>query len=279
MPSSLPNKLCLWRDGMLYLGDSFDPQMHRHHAVQCCIALDGELHVSWELVQGWQPCQAAVIGANVPHRIANPDGSLCLLYLEKTSASYRSIVDYHCVTPGCNIRREPLLLKASMPQSLRKALRTAMSTELEPPAANKLKQACMAFFHGQLADPHPLDPRIGQLLTHIHQRPGEVFTGEALADVASLSESRMQHLFKQQIGIPIRRYLLWARLRQVLELALTGNSLTTASHEAGFSDSAHFSRTFKAMFGIAPSLLLAPGSGLVALLCERERYSLPVDNS
>lgn len=264
-----PNKLCLWRDSVLYLGDSFDPQMHRHHAVQCCIALEGELQVSWEGSQGWQPCQAAVIGANVPHRVANPDGPLCLLYLEKASASYRSIIDYHCVKPNCDIRREPLLLNGAVTPSLRQALRSAMSMELEPTAANDLKQASMAFFHGQLADPQPLDSRIGQLLAHIHGRPGELFTGEVLAGIANLSESRMQHLFKQQIGIPVRRYLLWARLRQVLELALTENSLTDAAHEAGFADSAHFSRTFKGMFGIAPSLLLVPGSGLVALICDR----------
>jgi len=62
----------------------------------------------------------------------------------------------------------------------------------------------------------------------------------------------MQHLFKARMGVPVRRYVLWARLRGGLEQALAGASLTSAALEAGFSDSAHFSRTFREMFGIAP---------------------------
>ena len=36
----------------------------------------------------------------------------------------------------------------------------------------------------------------------------------------------------------------------------TGDSLTAAAHDAGFADSAHFSRTFLRMFGIPASVLL-----------------------
>ena len=39
------------------------------------------------------------------------------------------------------------------------------------------------------------------------------------------------------------------------KLVAKGKSLTTAAHEAGFADSAHFSRTFKRMFGIPAAAL------------------------
>lgn len=35
----------------------------------------------------------------------------------------------------------------------------------------------------------------------------------------------------------------------------SGSSLTEAAHAAGFADSAHFSRTFRRMFGVAPASL------------------------
>jgi len=115
MPNFAPNKLYLWRDRVLYLGDSFDPEMHRHHAVQCCIALKGMLRIRWDGVDSWQDCKAALIGENVPHSIINPDGPLCLPYIEKTSNMYRSILDYHCVSVGCKTQAKPLLLDTSVP--------------------------------------------------------------------------------------------------------------------------------------------------------------------
>ena len=43
--------------------------------------------------------------------------------------------------------------------------------------------------------------------------------------------------------------------RQAVEAFAGGDSLTEAAHAAGFSDSAHFSRTFRRMFGLAAAAL------------------------
>ena len=48
---------------------------------------------------------------------------------------------------------------------------------------------------------------------------------------------------------------------------MRGSSLTEAAHEAGFADSAHLSRTFRATFGIAPSFLFERGR-LSVTFCE-----------
>lgn len=71
-----------------------------------------------------------------------------------------------------------------------------------------------------------------------------------LAEQVNLSESRLAHLLKDVVGIPLRRYLLWKRLISALKKILQGHNLTYTAHSAGFSDSAHLSRTFKSNFGI-----------------------------
>jgi len=65
----------------------------------------------------------------------------------------------------------------------------------------------------------------------------------------------VRHLFVEQTGLPFRTYLLWRRLMRGLEAFASGASLTDAALGAGFSDSAHFSRTFRRMFGTAAAAL------------------------
>lgn len=80
----------------------------------------------------------------------------------------------------------------------------------------------------------------------------------SLADAAAhvgLSTGRARHLFVDGTGLPFRTYLLWLRLTRAVDLFSRGASLTDAAHGAGFSDSAHLSRTFRRMFGIAADSL------------------------
>ncbi|MFN3163646.1 MAG: helix-turn-helix transcriptional regulator [Pseudohongiellaceae bacterium] len=102
-----------------------------------------------------------------------------------------------------------------------------------------------------------LDPRIQQL----QQTLDSCFEGECkkpekwrAADVAkdlALSEGRFLHLFKQEMGIAWRPYLLWRRLLCSVRLLNRGRSATETAYVAGFSDSAHLSRTFRKMFGLS----------------------------
>ncbi|MEO6051520.1 MAG: helix-turn-helix domain-containing protein [Pyrinomonadaceae bacterium] len=55
--------------------------------------------------------------------------------------------------------------------------------------------------------------------------------------------------------MPVRRYLLWQRLRDAMHQLAHGSSLTETAHAAGFADSAYLTRTFRGMLGIAPSAL------------------------
>lgn len=74
-----------------------------------------------------------------------------------------------------------------------------------------------------------------------------------IADKVSLSIPRLIQLFKQVTGTPIRRFRLWQRIFVTAEKLSTGLSLTDAAIEAGFSDYAHFSRTYRELSGGNPS--------------------------
>jgi len=78
-----------------------------------------------------------------------------------------------------------------------------------------------------------------------------------------LSASRFAHLFKQEVGVPVRRYVLWQKMRRALDLAMAGESLTSAALTAGFADSAHLSRTVRSIQGVAPEFLFRHRERLV----------------
>ncbi|MTI30822.1 helix-turn-helix transcriptional regulator [Xanthovirga aplysinae] len=97
--------------------------------------------------------------------------------------------------------------------------------------------------------------RIQNILDFISNNIDKNITSEMLMEVAYLSESRLLHLFKEKMGLPISNYILWTRLKIVQEQILKGHSLTHASYKAGFADQAHMTRTFKKMTGVPPSLI------------------------
>jgi AraC-like DNA-binding protein len=76
---------------------------------------------------------------------------------------------------------------------------------------------------------------------------------DELADAVGMSTSRLTHVFSAEVGIPLRSYAKWLRLVRATEHLSDGASITEAAHAAGFADAAHLSRSFKTMFGLAPS--------------------------
>ncbi len=83
-----------------------------------------------------------------------------------------------------------------------------------------------------------------------------------LAAEVGLSVSRLTHVFSEEVGTPIRSYVRWMRLVTATERLAEGVSITEAAHGAGFSDGAHFSRTFRSMFGLSPSEAVGLGTWL-----------------
>ena len=69
-----------------------------------------------------------------------------------------------------------------------------------------------------------------------------------------LSESRLSHLFKEEMGLSLKKYLVWSRLRETIQYVLSEEiSLYEAGLRSGFFDQAHLSRAFKQMLGLSPS--------------------------
>jgi AraC-like DNA-binding protein len=100
------------------------------------------------------------------------------------------------------------------------------------------------------------DPRVTSALDWMRQRLAMPIRLQDVAAAVHLSPGRFRHLFVAQTGTSFRAWLLWARAEHAIAAAHHGMSWTDASLHAGFADAAHFTRTCRRVFGIAPSMLV-----------------------
>ena len=100
------------------------------------------------------------------------------------------------------------------------------------------------------------DPRITRVLDLIASSEDLRVSLEAIAENVFLSPSRFQHLFKQQVGLAFRRYLLWRKVTRAMITIARERTLSAAAQQSDFADAAHLTRTFQQMFGLPPSVLM-----------------------
>jgi AraC-like DNA-binding protein len=235
----------LWPTELLILSDFLVATPHTHSALQLSVGLSGAPRV--QLEDAWQQACGVLIDIDVAHAF-DCDGCLTAIgWIEGESRL------------GHQLRER--VLGGAPYAILDDALCTHLADEIRP-VLNANVGCADAYARwrralGQLAidiAPEPkLDRRVSAVLEHLRNTPSPPPSIDELARIAYLSESRLQHVFREQVGVPIRRYLLWHRYLTALSLLADGSSVTEAAHAAGFADSAHLTRTAVRMNGYAPT--------------------------
>jgi AraC-like DNA-binding protein len=100
------------------------------------------------------------------------------------------------------------------------------------------------------------DPRITKVLDLIASTDDLRLSLEHVASNVFLSPSRFQHLFKRQVGLAFRRYMLWRKVTRAMITIARERTLAAAAQQSDFADAAHLTRTFQQMFGLPPSVLM-----------------------
>jgi AraC-like DNA-binding protein len=223
-------EIFLWKGSFLFKGNEFCGQYHRHIPIQIIASFNERVAVS--AAGGLEvAANALAIAGNVEHVCRNHGASISLFVDPETEdgKAVKRILSGDRVATFPIERLEGLRDEF---ESFRKA---------EEPEFSRAEGIARPVSTG--------DSRIGSLLDLIPSIPDKKAPVGALAARVGISETRLMHLFKDEMGIPIRRYLLWKRLLDAIFLIKRGQALTMAAVEAGFADYAHFSRTFKGMFG------------------------------
>ena len=233
------NTLTLGADRALYVGELPATGWHRHAAPVLLLGLSGRFAV--HLAPGRaETCHSALIDTGVWH-LFDPCGErVALVYLEPDCAEARSLRP-HLQRPG-GVVLDP-------------AVRTGARSAMEARLRSFDLQALLRWRFKAAAE---LDARVLCSLQHLRMaRDGALLRGQ-VAQAAHLSASRFNHLFREEMGVSFRSYRVWSQVRTAMAGLATQTRLTDAALDGAFSDSAHFSRSFRQTFGMTPSSVLKP---------------------
>lgn len=93
---------------------------------------------------------------------------------------------------------------------------------------------------------------ISRIIKYINDNLSKKIVIEDISNHLALSVSRISHIFKNETGISILKYINKKRLQLAKDLIQKGESFINISIKCGFQDYTSFFRTFKKEFNITP---------------------------
>lgn len=230
---------------LLYVGPTGDTSPHAHHAIQVLWSPDEPLSLARTGHDTATLCRVAVIPPDVAHVTRGGAAEAWLLYLDPDSLVGRRL---RAKAPGRGAS------VADWREAGAKLLEQARGRRPTTWAqAASIMERMVTALTSTEARHEPVHPAIRTALRQLAAGLPNGPVLPALAQLTTLSPSRLSHLFNEQVGVSVRSYVLWHRLQVAVRAFECGASITQAAHAGGFSDGAHLSRTFRRMVGVAPS--------------------------
>jgi AraC-like DNA-binding protein len=242
----------LWEGGFFLIGraDGVVPA-HAHHAIQIVIAVDGEVAVCGQEDSGegqWRQGPAIIVRADAVHSF-NCNGAMgAMLFVDPESTTGSWL--------GSSLKRPITVVSGQGLASAVKELRRFIEEPFESMEVGDLVRHCVQALSPGVPPARRLDPRVTTVLNAIRDRDDLRLSLESAAEKAFLSPSRFAHLFKEQVGLPFSRYMLWRKLTRAMVAIASERTLSAAAHAADFADAAHLTRTCYQMVGMPPSVLM-----------------------
>ena len=234
-----------------------DMSEHRLGSAALCVGIDQPFRVLESESSEWRECRSVLVPPGCLHEIEVGGAIMAVLFIEPESPDYRIVQnamldgEWQCLYELNNEEQVLALLQQAFEDEVdAEAIHTLLKQLIPPPDVTQ----------------RPLDPRIQKVIKIMKEDLTHSYSMNELAEAINLSPTRLVHLFKEEVGVPIRRFRQWHRMRVVAALVSKNQTLTDAALGAGFADSSHFSRAFRNMFDITPSSVFGRAANVEIVL-------------
>ena len=194
----------LWEGGFLLTARAQGVvPAHAHHAIQIVIALDGTAAICGNDGQ-WHEARGLVVRPDAEHSF-DCNGALgVMLFVDPESSEGAWL--------STSLRQDITIVPDTRLDSMVPELRTFAEQPDESPDIAALIRRCIQGLRPGLAPARRLDARVTTVIDSIRASDDLRMSLEQAADKGCLSSTRFAHLFKEQVGLPFSRYMLWRKL-------------------------------------------------------------------
>jgi AraC-like DNA-binding protein len=238
----------LWEGGFLVIANARGVvPPHAHHAIQIAVSVERPM-----LIRGargdWRATRGMIVQPNVQHSFDCHGAAGAMLFVDPESSEGSWLCS--------GLRQDITLVPDARLSSPVSELRTFLEHPFESLEVGALIRHIVQALSPGPAPARRLDERVTRVLDAIRRSDDLRISLTDAADLACLSPSRFTHLFRQQMGLPFSRYMLWRKLTRAMVAISAARTIADAAHAADFADAAHLTRTFYQMVGMAPSVLM-----------------------
>ena len=210
------------------------------------IALDGCVAICGK--DGWRESRGIVVRPDAEHSF-DCNGALGVMVFVDPESS-------EGVWLSAFLRQDITIVPDTRLDSIVPKIRAFAEQPEETEDVTALVRGCVHGLRPGLAPARRVDSRVTTVLDAIRASDDLRISLDKAADLACLSPTRFAHLFRDQVGLPFSRYILWRKLTRAMVAIASERTIAAAAHAADFADAAHLTRTFYQMVGMAPSALM-----------------------
>ncbi len=223
-------------DNIAFIGNQVNATEHSHCVIQLFLSLDNPLQL---IVNGKQISgNCIMVNKNTRHIFSCDNKIRVSILIEPSSSFAKELIkkidgDYLIYNNGLeHIQQKAALL---------------LNTNDKRKYENFIQD--FATYLGIKRNSKILDERIITLLEKLQNCDCYDHTIDSFAKSVCLSSSRLSHLFREQIGVPLKSYIIFHQLEKAFTVLLNGANITDAAMLAGFDSPSHFAATVKKWMG------------------------------
>lgn len=203
---------------------------HAHPAVEIIFSDNNNIDLETAQVC-FKNLSFAIIAPSLPHKVTSGKGTVSCLMIESNSSYLQMVLK------GLDLPLSDGLYISSDQKNTRFLI----------------KEIVKSYEYSKF--PFTLNQKVQEALRYLNSSNADYKKMlKVLKMKTNLSSSRLSHLFKEEMGISIKKYLVWSKLKRAFQKVVHENkNMYKASIESGFYDQAHLIKGFKQMFGVSPS--------------------------